>query len=77
MPGQNHDIVLGRDVGMPYHEEPRIAVIHTDVLVGKDELKAYTMKTMVDSNGMSPFPEMFMRMDELPDMSSIFVSFLY
>ncbi|MCI4376732.1 uncharacterized protein si:ch73-52p7.1 [Pangasianodon hypophthalmus] len=77
MPGQNHDIVLGRDVGMPYHEEPRMAVIHTDVLVGKAELKAYTVKTMVDSNGMTPFPEMFMPMDDLPDMSSIFVSFLY
>lgn len=77
MPGQNHDVVLGRDVGMPYHEEPRIAVIHTNLLVGKVELKAYTVKTRVDSNDMTPFPEMSMPMDELAEMSSIFVSFLY
>ncbi|KAI5108554.1 uncharacterized protein si:ch73-52p7.1 [Silurus meridionalis] len=78
MPGQNHDVVLGRDVGMLYHEEPRIALIHTDVLVGKVELKAYTVKTMVDSNGMVPFPEMVdVSVDDLPDMSNIFVSFLY
>lgn len=77
MPGQNHDIVMGRDVGMPYHEEPRIAVIHTDVLVGKAELKAYTVKTMAHTNGMSPFPDLLMPTDELPDTSNTFVSFLY
>ncbi|XP_053357424.1 uncharacterized protein si:ch73-52p7.1 [Clarias gariepinus] len=77
MPGQNHDIVLGRDVGMPYHEEPRIAVIHTDVLVGKVDLKAYTVKTIVDGTGLTPFADIIMPMDELPDTSSIFVSFLY
>lgn len=77
MPGQNHDVVLGRDMSMPYHEEPRIAVIHTDVLVGKAELKAFTIKTRLESDGMNPFPELFTPMDDLTDMSSIFVSFLY
>ncbi|XP_062851069.1 uncharacterized protein si:ch73-52p7.1 [Trichomycterus rosablanca] len=76
-PGQNYDIVLGREMGVLYHEEPRIAVIHTVVLTGKVGLKAYTVKTKVDSNGMIPFPYVFVSLDGLPEMSNISVTFLY
>uniref|UniRef100_A0A3B4EIN1 Si:ch73-52p7.1 n=2 Tax=Pygocentrus nattereri TaxID=42514 RepID=A0A3B4EIN1_PYGNA len=73
-PGQIHDVVLGREVGAPYHEEARIAVIHTAVLAGKAELKAYTVKTEVDSKGMMSFPNVFMSHEGLPEMTRMFVT---
>ncbi|XP_036429578.1 uncharacterized protein si:ch73-52p7.1 isoform X2 [Colossoma macropomum] len=76
-PGQIHDVVLGRDMGAQYHEEARIAVIHTTVLVGKAGLKAYTVKTEVDSKGTMSFPNVFMSPEGLPEMASMFVTFVY
>ncbi|KAL7890419.1 hypothetical protein AOLI_G00026770 [Acnodon oligacanthus] len=76
-PGQIHDVVLGREMGAPYHEEARIAVIHTAVLAGKAGLKAYTVKTEVDSKGMMSFPNVFMSHEGLPEMARMFVTFVY
>ncbi|XP_076831192.1 uncharacterized protein LOC143476741 [Brachyhypopomus gauderio] len=75
--GTGHDVVLGRDMGAPYHEEARIAIIHTPLLMWTSGLKGYTVKTSVDSSGSMPFPNLFMSHDGLPEMSSIFVTFLY
>ncbi|KAL0177208.1 hypothetical protein M9458_026102 [Cirrhinus mrigala] len=76
-PGQSYDIIIGKDRDAPYHEEARIAVIHTSVLTGKTELKSYTVQTKVDRSGMTSFPDIFMSQNELSEMSRIFVTFLY
>ncbi|KAK2896346.1 hypothetical protein QQF64_006241 [Cirrhinus molitorella] len=76
-PGQNYHIIIGKDRDAPYHEEARIAVIHTSVLTGKKELKSYTVQTKVDRSGMMSFPDIFMSRNELSEMSRIFVTFLY
>ncbi|XP_072533284.1 uncharacterized protein [Salminus brasiliensis] len=76
-PGQSHDVFLGRDMGALHHEEARIAVIHAAVLSGTDRLKTYTVKTEVDSKGMMSFPNVLMSNDGLPEMASMFVTFVY
>ncbi|KAI4902738.1 hypothetical protein NFI96_014059 [Prochilodus magdalenae] len=76
-PGQIQDMVLGRDMGALYHEEARIAIIHTAVLVGKTGPKAYTVKTEVDSRGMMSFPNLLMSGEGLPEMATMFVTFVY
>lgn len=76
-PEQSQDLVLGRDMGALYHEEARIAVIQAAVLTGKAKLKAFTVKTKVDSQGMMSFPNVFMSHDGLPEMASMFVTFVY
>ncbi|XP_073691333.1 uncharacterized protein [Garra rufa] len=75
--GQSFDIIIGKDRDAPYHEEARIAVIHTSVLTGKTELKSYTIQTKADHSGMTSFPDIFMSSNELSEMSRIFVTFLY
>ncbi|XP_030628195.1 uncharacterized protein LOC115810406 [Chanos chanos] len=75
--GQTQDIVLGRDMGALYHEEARLAIIQTSVLLGETNLKAYTVHTIVDSSGLPAFPNLFTFQDGLPETSSIFVTFLY
>lgn len=74
-PGKRIEIELSTD--MPYQEEPMIAVIHTGILLGETSVKAYTVKTLVDSNGIIPFPNAFMSVEGLPEQSSVFVTFLY
>uniref|UniRef100_A0A672NFZ1 Si:ch73-52p7.1 n=1 Tax=Sinocyclocheilus grahami TaxID=75366 RepID=A0A672NFZ1_SINGR len=59
-PGQSYKIIIGKDRDAPFHEEARIAVIHTSVLTGKTELKSYTVQTNVDRSGMMSFPNIFM-----------------
>lgn len=76
-PSQSHDVIIGKERGAPYHEEARIAVIHTSVLTGKTELKSYTVQTKVDRSGTMPFPEIFMSRTGLSGLSRIFVTFLY
>ncbi|XP_066536009.1 exosomal polycystin-1-interacting protein isoform X2 [Hoplias malabaricus] len=75
--GQSQDVVLGRDMGAPYHEEARIAIIHRAVLAGNTGFKAYTVRTEVDSKGMVSFPNIFMSHEGLPEMTSMFVTFVY
>ncbi|KAJ8372548.1 hypothetical protein AAFF_G00281530 [Aldrovandia affinis] len=75
--GQSHDVVLGRDMGVPYHEEARVAIIHTSILMGKATLKAYTVQTKADANGVLPFPNVRMSQIGLPEASVMFVTFLY
>ncbi|XP_051506880.1 uncharacterized protein LOC127413635 [Myxocyprinus asiaticus] len=76
-PGWGYNITIGKDRGAPYHEEARIAIIHTSVLTGKTELKSYTVQTKVDHNGMISFPDIFITRNGLSEMSRIFVTFLY
>ncbi|KAI2657447.1 si:ch73- precursor [Labeo rohita] len=76
-PGQNNEIIIGKDRDAPYHEEARIAVIHTSVLTGKTEPKSYTVQTKVDRSGMTSFPDIFMSQNDLSEMSRLFVTFLY
>ncbi|KAL2083714.1 hypothetical protein ACEWY4_021487 [Coilia grayii] len=76
--GSHQDLLLGREMGAAHHEEARIAVINTSVLVGAPTLKAYTVCTGLDADGVLPFPNLPMLPREgLPDTSSIFVTFLY
>ncbi|XP_052007720.1 uncharacterized protein si:ch73-52p7.1 isoform X2 [Xyrauchen texanus] len=76
-PVLSYNITIGKERGAPYHEEARIAVIHTSVLTGKTELKSYTVQTKVDHNGMMSFPDIYMSRNGLSEMSRIFVTFLY
>lgn len=76
-PGQSYDITIGKDRDAPYHEEARIAVIHSSVLTGKTELKSYTVQTKVDRSGMMSFQNIFMSRNGLSEISRIFVTFLY
>ncbi|XP_031435358.1 uncharacterized protein si:ch73-52p7.1 [Clupea harengus] len=76
--GSNQDLFLGREMGAPHHEEARIAVINTSVLAGDLKLRAYTVSTGLDGNGLLPFPNLHtLPREGLPDSSSIFVTFLY
>lgn len=43
--GQTHDIILGRDMGAPYYEETRRGIIHSSVLLGESNVKAYNVQT--------------------------------
>ncbi|XP_041922521.1 uncharacterized protein si:ch73-52p7.1 [Alosa sapidissima] len=75
--GSSQEMYLGREMGAAHHEEARIAVINTAALAGELRLKAYTVRTGLDANGLLPFPNLHTLPRELPDSSSIFVTFLY
>ncbi|KAJ8360247.1 hypothetical protein SKAU_G00167720 [Synaphobranchus kaupii] len=69
---------LGHSVDLgPHTEEERVAVIHTSILTGKATLKAYTVQTKVDANGVLPFPNICMSPAGLPATAVMFVTFLY
>ncbi|XP_065105735.1 uncharacterized protein [Paramisgurnus dabryanus] len=76
-PDRSYDVIIGKERGAPYHEEARIAIIHTSVLTGKTELKSYTVQTEVDRTGLTSFPNIFMSHNGLLEMSRIFITFLY
>lgn len=77
-PGFSQEMYLGREMGAAHHEEARIAVINTAALAGELSLKAYTVRTGLDANGLLPFPDLQkLPREGLPDSSNIFVTFLY
>ncbi|XP_062375419.1 uncharacterized protein si:ch73-52p7.1 [Sardina pilchardus] len=76
-PGASQEMYLGMEMGAAHNEEARIAVINTAALAGELRLKAYTVRTGLDANGLLPFPNLHTLPRELPDNSSIFVTFLY
>lgn len=72
------EMYLGREAGAAHHEEARIAVINTAALAGELSLKAYTVRTGLDADGLLPFPDLQkLPREGLPDSSNIFVTFLY
>lgn len=72
--GQTHDTILGRDVGAPYYKEAGLGIIHSSVLLGESNVKAYTIQTNIDSNESS-LPQI--SKVKLPETSCIFVTFIY
>lgn len=72
---QIQDIFLGREHGAPYHEQARLGIIHSSVLEWGAVVKAYTVQTHIDSDGLLPFPDL--HLPELPEASVIYVSFVY
>ncbi|XP_041715352.2 LOW QUALITY PROTEIN: uncharacterized protein si:ch73-52p7.1, partial [Coregonus clupeaformis] len=50
--GQTHGIIPGRDMCAPYYEEARLGIIHSSVLLGESNVKAYTVQTNIDRNGI-------------------------
>lgn len=72
---QIQDIFLGRELGAAYHEQARLAIIHSSVLGCAAEVKVYTVQTHIDSDGVLPFPEL--HLPKLPETSVIYVSFVY
>lgn len=73
---RGHSMELGTDLA-PHTEEARVAIINTSILMGKAALKAYTVQTKVDANGVLPFPNMCMTPAGLPATDVMFVTFLY
>uniref|UniRef100_A0A3P8QWK5 Uncharacterized protein n=1 Tax=Astatotilapia calliptera TaxID=8154 RepID=A0A3P8QWK5_ASTCA len=53
----------------------RLGIIHKSVLEGGAVVKAYTVKTHIDSSGALPFPEL--HLPKLPETSVIYVTFVY
>ncbi|XP_030603354.1 uncharacterized protein LOC115792888 [Archocentrus centrarchus] len=74
-PTQVQDIFLGRELGAEYYEQARLGIIHNSVLEGGAVVKAYTVKTHIDSSGALPFPELHLQ--KLPETSVIYVTFVY
>ncbi|KAL3971865.1 caspase 8 [Sarotherodon galilaeus] len=74
-PAQVQDIFLGREIGAEYYEQARLGIIHKSVLEGGAVVKAYTVKTHIDSSGALPFPEL--HLPKLPETSVIYVTFVY
>ncbi|XP_039995015.1 uncharacterized protein si:ch73-52p7.1 [Xiphias gladius] len=72
---QVQDIFLGRELGAPYHEQARLGIIHSSVLEWGAVVKAYTVQTHIDSDGVLPFPDL--HLPKLPETSVIYVSFVY
>uniref|UniRef100_UPI0037E93FD0 uncharacterized protein n=1 Tax=Semicossyphus pulcher TaxID=241346 RepID=UPI0037E93FD0 len=72
---QIQDLFLGRELGAAYHEQARLGVIHSSVLEFGAEVKAYTVQTHIDNNGVLPFPDL--HLPKLPETSVIYVSFVY
>lgn len=72
---QIQDIFLGRELGAAYHEQARLGVIHGSVLEWGAVVKAYTIQTHIDSDGLLPFPDL--HLPKLPETSVIYVSFVY
>lgn len=74
-PSQVQDIFLGRELGAAYHEQARLGVIHRSVLEWGAKVKAYTVQTHIDSDGVLPFPNL--HLPKLQPASVIYVSFVY
>ncbi|XP_023250159.1 uncharacterized protein LOC111645270 [Seriola lalandi dorsalis] len=74
-PSQIQDIFLGRELGAAYHEQARLGIIHSSVLEWGAAVKAYTVQTHIDSDGVLPFPDL--HLPKLPETSVIYVSFVY
>ncbi|XP_026165966.1 uncharacterized protein LOC113132218 [Mastacembelus armatus] len=72
---QIQDIFLGREMGAAYHEQARLGIIHSSVLEWGSVVKAYTVQTHIDSDGVLPFPDL--HLSKLPETSVIYVSFVY
>lgn len=79
-PGPIQDLLLGKEMGAGHNEQTRIAIFDTAALagVGKPCLRAYTVLTKLDADGLLPFPNLHVLPNTgLPDFSNIFVTFLY
>nr|XP_020452461.1 uncharacterized protein LOC109958275 [Monopterus albus] len=72
---QIQDIFLDRELGAAYHEQARLGIIHDSVLDWGAVVKAYTVQTHIDSDGLLPFPDL--HLPKLPETSVIYVSFVY
>ncbi|XP_044071022.1 uncharacterized protein si:ch73-52p7.1 [Siniperca chuatsi] len=72
---QIQDIFLGRELGAAYHEQARLGIIHSSVLEWGAVVKAYTVQTHIDNDGVLPFPDL--HLPKLPETSVIYVSFVY
>ncbi len=72
---QIQDIFLGRELGAAYHEQARLGIIHSSVLEWGAVVKAYTVQTQIDNDGVLPFPDL--HLPKLPETSVIYVSFVY
>ncbi|CAJ1067130.1 uncharacterized protein LOC113132218 [Xyrichtys novacula] len=72
---QIQDLFLGRELGAAYHEQARLGVIHSSVLEWGAAVKAYTVQTHINSEGVLPFPDL--HLPKLPETSVIYVSFVY
>lgn len=72
---QIQDIFLGRELGAAFHEQARLGIIHSSVLEWGAVVKAYTVQTHIDDDGMLPFPDL--HLSKLPETSVIYVSFVY
>ncbi|XP_076015355.1 uncharacterized protein LOC143007785 [Genypterus blacodes] len=72
---QIQDILLGRELGAMHHEQARLGIIHSSVLDSGAAVKAYTVQTHIDSDGVLPFPDL--HLPKLPETSIIYVSFIY
>ncbi|XP_039638888.1 uncharacterized protein si:ch73-52p7.1 [Perca fluviatilis] len=72
---QIQDIFLGRELGAAFHEQARLGIIHSSVLEWGAVVKAYTVQTHIDDEGMLPFPDL--HLPKLPETSVIYVSFVY
>lgn len=72
---QIQDIFLGRELGAAYHEQARLGIIHSSALEWGAEVKAYTVQTHIDNDGVLPFPDL--HLPKLPETSVIYVSFVY
>lgn len=72
---QIQDIFLGRELGAAYHEQARLGIIHSSALEWGAVVKAYTVQTHIDNDGLLPFPDL--HLPKLPETSVIYVSFVY
>lgn len=74
-PSQIQDIFLDRELGAEHHEQARLGIIHRSVLEPGAEVKAYTVQTHIDNDGILPFPDL--HLPKLQKTSVIYVSFVY
>ncbi|KAM6997194.1 uncharacterized protein LKV04_005918 [Tautogolabrus adspersus] len=72
---QIQDLFLGRELGATCHEQARLGVIHSAVLEWGAAVKAYTVQTHINKDGVLPFPDL--QMPKLEETSVIYVSFVY
>lgn len=75
LPSQRQEVFMGREAGVAFQEQARMGVIYSSVLDSGAEVKAYTVQTQISSNGQLPFPEL--HLPQLPETSTIYVSFVY
>uniref|UniRef100_A0A8C5HMB1 Uncharacterized LOC114477123 n=1 Tax=Gouania willdenowi TaxID=441366 RepID=A0A8C5HMB1_GOUWI len=69
------DMFLGRELGADYHEQARLGIIHSSVLEWGSVVKAYTVQTHINSDGVLPFAKL--HLPKLQETSVIYVSFVY